>query len=991
MIDMSMVQHDAYERLYGEKLDDFGADGLVLRHKKSGARICLCASENNNKLFSITFRTPPKNSTGVAHILEHSVLNGSEKYPLKDPFNELCKGSFQTYLNASTYPDMTTFPVASTNDKDFHNLVDVYMDAVLHPNIYKSDKIFRQEGWRYHLENVDDPITINGVVYSEMKGSFSDAETQLYQAMKINLLPDTPYGYCSGGDPEVIPELTYEEFLAFHTRYYHPSNAYIFLYGDMDMVAYLDYLDRDYLSQYDARPVDAELSVQKPFGIRQMEMDYPIGEQDEEENRAFIAWGSSMEAHDPLWYTAWMIVLGVTFAIPGAPIKKALVDAGICEDCDYCYEKDRQFFSYVYGKGADASKQKEFNEIIVREAERLYRDGLNHKSILGYLKSCEYDCRETRTKKAAVGMCLMDWVKDGWLYDDNDAFFYCRQLETYEKLRDLIETGYFEEVLRDIFLKHENEVHMLMKPKKGLTAEQDEKLVQKLAAYKETLSEEQLQQLVDKTRELKEYQETPDSPEVLAKIPHLQISDIRRTANAYPYETYEVEGVPVIYYEGNTNGIVYFRLNINVTDLPKEELPYLALLNSALLRMNTDKHTYQELNDEIMLHVGTMYSQCASVGVEADYHQFVGLSMHKFNALLEEAPIALEYMREMICDTDFTDKKRLLEIIREDRNGIRSSMVYNGSNIARSQCFMHLHAMDYYRYYVRDNGKYNALVEWQENFENCADDIIAHMKGVLAYCLDRKKFTIAIIGERASLSQLMPLMPGFIDGLRSKDVNDGGTDANAAYVVKPAEKLPWEGGYPIVKKNEAITYSGKVNFWGIAGNFREAGYEWTGQLSLAARIVSRNYLYQNIRIKGGAYGVGFSAQNLTGIAEGATYRDPNLGRSLEVFRGIPEYLSNLDISDEELTKAVIGMMGQQDYPTSIESDGEQAVSDYYSGIHQENRQRRRDEILSVTPEILRAQAPVFRAILDNGCYACFVGEENIKNEPDLFDTVVAMK
>ncbi len=991
MIDMNAVQHEAYERLYGEKLDDFGAEGLVLRHKKSGARICLCASDNDNKLFSISFRTPPANSTGVAHIIEHSVLNGSEKYPLKDPFNELCKGSFQTYLNASTFPDMTTFPVASTNDKDFHNLVDVYMDAVLHPNIYKSDRIFRQEGWRYHLENMDDPITINGVVYSEMKGSFSDAETRLYQAMKANLLPDTPYGYCSGGNPENIPELTYEQFLAFHTKYYHPSNSYIFLYGDMDMVAYLDYLDKDYLCHYDARPVDAVLSVQKPYGIREMEMFYPIGEQDEENNRAFIAWGSALDKHNALWYKAFSIVMYAVFSVPGAPMKKALIDAGICEDTDWYIEKDRQFTAYVYAKGGDASRQKDFNEIIVREAERLYREGLNHKTILGSLKSSEYECREIKSKKASVGMCLMDWVKDGWLYDDNEAFFYCRQIETFEELKKRLEEGYFEEVLSDIFLKHENELHILMKPKKGLTALEDEKLEKKLADYKATLSEEQLRQMIADTKALKEYQETPDTPEMLAKIPHLQISDIRREANNYPYEKYEVDGVPILFHEGDTNGIVYFRLNIDVTDMPKEELPYLALLNSLLLRMDTTKHTYQELNDEVMLHAGAMYSQCLGVAKATDYRKYTGLSIHKLNALAEEAPIALEYLREMLCETDFSDKKRLLEIIREDRNEIRSGMVYNGHNVARSECFMHLHPMDYFKYYVNGNGKYNALVEWQEHYEECADEIIAHLKGVLAFCLDKKRFMIAIIGEKKGFEQMMPLMPEFIAGFSSKGVNNSGDAANSAYEVKPAEKMPWDGGYPIGKKNVAVTYSGKVNYWGIAGNFCEAGYEWTGQLSLVARIVSRDYLYQNIRVKGGAYGCGFSAQSYTGISEGFTYRDPNLRNSLEVLRGIPEYVRNLDISEEELTKAIIGMMGAADYPSSVESDGEQSVNDYYSGVWQEKRQRRRDEILDATPEILRAQAPILQAIFDNSCYACFASEDAVKGDLDLFDEVVAIK
>ena len=982
MMDMSTVRHEAYERLYGRTLDSFGAEGLVLRHKKSGARVCLCASDNTNKVFSIAFRTPPQNDTGVAHIMEHSVLSGSEKYPLKDPFNELCKGSFQTYLNASTYPDMTSFPVASTNDKDFRNLVDVYLDAVFHPNIYHNEMIFRQEGWRYHLGKMKDPLRINGVVYSEMKGSFADAETLLYQTLRKNLFQGTPYGFCSGGDPDCIPDLSYEEFLDFHRRYYHPSNAYIFLYGDMDMVEYLDYLDRDYLGKYEARAVDAELPKHKFRGIIEKEIYYPIGAKADDRKRAYFAWASLADMKDSAWNCAVSAVLYTVIGVPGAPIRKALFDAGICEDVDYYCEKDREQFYYVIAKGADPARQKEFNEIFKREAERLYREGLNHKTILGFLKTGEYDCREGRTKKASVGMALMNRIRDFWLYDDDKAFDNCDRVGVYKKLMALLDTGYFEEVLREIFLNCDAEMYLLMKPKKGLATDNERKLAEKLAAYKETLSEQQLRQMAANTAALKVYQETPDSPETLAMIPHLKISDINREPEDFPCEKLEKCGVPVLYHEGKTYGIVYLRLAMDITDLPKEELAYVSLMNSIFLRMNTKTHTYQELSDEVMMHTGSFYSTFTTHGCLEDYHRFTGMSVHKCNALAEEMPTALELLREMLCETDFSDKKRLFEVIKEDRNYVRSNLVYDGNAVAKSQCSSHLHASEYFDYCTVGYGQYNALVEWQEHFNEQADEIIAHLNRVLAFCLDRKRFMITINSDRENLEKVMSLLPDFLAGIDA---------AKKAEAVKPADKLPWEGGYPLGKKNEAITYSGNMNFWFAAGSFKEAGFKHSGLIQLVAQIISRNYLYQNIRVKGGAYGCGISVSGSSGLISTYTYRDPNLRNSLDIIRGIPKYVENLDISEEELTKAIIGGMSESDRPKSAEAEGDTAVGLVLTDITLERRRKGRNEVLNATPEKLRAQAPIFQAMINNMSYACFVSEDMVKENTDLFDAIIPSK
>lgn len=982
MRDMGTLQHVAYERLYGERLPEFRSDALVLRHKKSGAKICLVANDDENKTFAIGFRTPPKDSTGVAHIIEHSVLCGSQKYPLKDPFVELSKGSLNTYLNALTFPDKTVYPVASCNDKDFRNLVDVYMDAVLHPNIYQNELTFRQEGWRYHLEKEDDPITLNGVVYSEMKGAFSDPDDVFFTNHDCGLLPDTPYGFVSGGDPDCIPELSYEAFLDFHRKYYHPSNSFIYLYGNADMYDYLDYLDKEYLSAYDYLAVDSEIPDQKPLGIFEKHAEYALGEDEEEAENDYIGLGIVADAVDPVRTMGTRAVLYALLNMIGAPVKQALIDSGIAKDVYVSLDLFKQETICICAKGADVSRKDEFYEILFREMERIASEGISRTALMGFLKDKEFTMRESAVEGERRGLSLGMFIMDGWLHDESAAFRYCPKLTMFKKLRAFLDTDFYEQIIREKLLSHKHELRITVTGRKGLAEEQERKLAEKLQAYKESLSKEEIAKLIADTERLRVYQETPDTPETLAKIPLLQISDIRKDAKFYPVTESEVNGVPVLHYNTDTNGIVYMSLIIDTTDLPAEELPYLGLYSSALLRMDTKRHDYATLNEEIPLHVGDLCSSIDTYSDGNDYRKFMGYEAHHVKMLYEEIPAALGYLEEMIRETDFSDKKRLREVIQEDVSGMRSGMISSGNKLAKSCCLASFQPQEYYVQQTNGLGQYEFLYDVLNHFEEKADEVIRHMNGVMAFVLEKKRMKIAVTVDDEGFAKLCEYLPGFLEKL----VPD-----QEACAPEPAKVLPWDGGYPLSGKNEAISFSGRVNYVAQAGNYKAHGFEPSGVLPVLARIISREYLYQNIRVKGGAYGASGAFTSFNGIFQVNTYRDPNLGRSYEVFKGIPEFVRNLDLSERELTKFVIGTVSVLDRPHSAKEAGAAAFNHYFLGITPEYLQKKWDEMLGVTVEKLRAQADLIEAALSKGHIACLGSESSIKKETALFDFVKTLR
>lgn len=964
---------DAYRVVEHKMIEEMQSEGIVLEHKKTKARLFLVSNDDENKVFCIGFRTPPDNDCGLPHILEHSVLCGSDKFPLKDPFVELVKGSLNTFLNAMTYPDKTVYPVASCNDKDFHNLMDVYMDAVLHPNIYKEEKIFRQEGWHYELESKDAPLIYNGVVYNEMKGAYSSPESILDSVTQKTLFPDTCYGKDSGGDPVHIPELSYEKFLDFHRTYYHPSNSYIYLYGDMDMAEKLTCLDEEYLSHYEERPVDSRIREQKAFAEPvEREFSYSITEGESEEDATYLSVNTVVgDDLDPKLYVAFQILEYTLLDAPGAPLKQALIDAGIGKDVMGGYESGilQPYFSII-AKDANKEQKGEFLAIVKGTLRKLADQGINRKSLLAGMNYFEFKYREADYGSAPKGLMYGLQCLDSWLYDGDPMTHLCYQ-ETFDFLKKEVENGYFEQLIRDYLLDNPFEAVIVVAPEKNLTAKEDEKLAKKLAAYKASLSEEELEKLVTATRELKEYQDTPSTPEILAKIPLLKREDIEKKAETFFWKEKEEGGIKVLHHNFFTSGIGYLKVLFNTEVLPQEDLPYAGLLKSILGSISTEHYSYSDLTSEIHLNSGGVDFSVTSYPDLADPERFTGAFVASIRVLYDKLDFGFTILEEILNHSVFTDEKRLGEVIQETRSRAKMKLENAGHSTAVSRATSYFSATAYYSELTGGTAYYHFLEQLEKDYANKKGEIMARLQEV-----SRKLFT------RANM-------------LVNYTADDKGYEQLPQNLKLLADKLPQGSGekhaftHPVKNVNEGLKTSAQVDYVARCGNFRDAGLEYTGALKILQIILSYDYLWLNIRVKGGAYGC-MSGFGRSGEGYLVSYRDPNLKETNDIYEGIPAYLEAFDPDERDMTKYVIGTISNLDAPLTPSVKGSRGLSAYLSGVTEEMMQTERDQILGAAKEDIRALAAQVRAVLATGSFCVVGNEEKIEANRGMFGEVSSL-
>ncbi len=961
---------DAYRVVEHKTIEEMQSEGIVLEHKKTKARLFLVSNDDENKVFCIGFRTPPDNDCGLPHILEHSVLCGSDKFPLKDPFVELVKGSLNTFLNAMTYPDKTVYPVASCNDKDFQNLMDVYMDAVLHPNIYKEEKIFRQEGWHYELESKDAPLIYNGVVYNEMKGAYSSPESILDSVTQKTLFPDTCYGKDSGGDPVHIPELSYEKFLDFHRTYYHPSNSYIYLYGNMDMAEKLAWLDEEYLSHYEERPVDSHIREQKAFAEpAEREFSYSITEGESEEDATYLSINTVVgDDLDPKLYVAFQILEYTLLDAPGAPLKQALIDAGIGKDVMGGYESGilQPYFS-VIAKDANREQKGEFLAIVKGTLRRLADQGINRKSLLAGMNYFEFKYREADYGSAPKGLMYGLQCLDSWLYDGDPMTHLCYQ-ETFDFLKKEVENGYFEQLIKDYLLDNPFEAVIVVAPEKNLTAKEDEKLAKKLADYKASLSEEELEALVTATRELKEYQDTPSTPEILARIPLLKREDIAKKAETFCWTEKEENGIKVLHHNFFTSGIGYLKVLFNTEVLPQEDLPYAGLLKSILGSISTEHYSYSDLTSEIHLNSGGVDFSVSSFANLEEPEHFTGAFVASIRVLYDKLDFGFTMLEEILNHSVFTDEKRLGEVIQETRSRAKMKLENAGHSTAVSRATSYFSATAYYNELTGGTAYYHFLEQLEKDYDSRKGEIIARLQEV-----SRKLFT------RANM-------------LINYTANDKGYEKLPETLKLLADKLPQGSGekhafiHPVRNVNEGLKTSAKVDYVARCGNFRDAGLNYTGALKILQVILSYDYLWLNIRVKGGAYGC-MSGFGRSGEGYLVSYRDPNLKETNEIYEGIPAYLEAFDPDDRDMTKYVIGTISNLDAPLTPSVKGSRGLSAYLSGVTEEMMQTERDQILGATKEDIRALAAQVRAVLATGSFCVVGNEEKIEASRSMFGEI----
>ncbi len=968
---MNLENLQAYTVISKQRIEELKSDGWLLKHNKTGARVALLSNDDENKVFYIGFRTPPKDSTGVAHIIEHTVLCGSEKYPIKDPFIELAKGSLNTFLNAMTYHDKTVYPVASCNDKDFKNLMDVYLDAVFHPNIYREEKIFRQEGWHYEMENAGDDLTINGVVYNEMKGAFSSPDDVLYREIMNSLYPHTSYAVESGGDPDVIPELTYEDFLAFHQRYYHPSNSYIYLYGDMDMEERLAYLDREYLSKYDALAVDSALATEPPFGqCVLVEKEYSIMESEPEEGNTYLSYNVSLgENLDREVSVGFQALADAVVGAPGAPVRKALLDAGIGTDISSFYEADvKQPYFSIVAKNAEGEQREAFVSIIEETLKSLSEDGVEKKALRAALNHDEFKYREADYGSYPKGLMYGLQMFETWLYDDKKPFDYLELGETYKTLKKEVDSSFYEEMIRIRLLKNTHKSVVVVRPVKGLTGKRDKALAKKLAAKKAAMTQEEIARIVEETEALAAYQEAPDREEDLKKIPLLAREDIGKKARPYCNEELHAGDTALLYHDIYTNGIGYLRFLFDLRQVPEELFPYVGLLQVMLGLVDTEKRSYSELYNEIHLQTGGIVP-AVNVYTNADDLSKYKLTFElKVKTLYENLPKAFELAGEILTESVYTDAKRLFELVAENRSGKQAQMMDAGHSLAAGQALSYLSKQAYLMDQVNGLAFYRLLEGLEKDFEGKKEELSDNMERLVRYIFRPENLMVDFTAERNGLEGLEKL----IEGLKAKLYRE--SVEGKPYVPRP------------VKKNEGLMSSAQIQYVCRAGNYADKGLSYTGALRVLKVVMSYEYLWMQVRVKGGAYGC-MCQFGKTGESYFVSYRDPNLEKTIEVYEKAADFVAGFDADERTMTQYIIGAVSALDMPLTPAAWGTYSLAGYMTGLAFEKVQKERDELLSADAETIRKLAAHIRAFMEDDCLCVVGNEDRIKAQKGLFGSV----
>lgn len=959
-----------YEQIAVCDLTDIHSKGYILHHKKTGAHISLVSNQDKNKVFYIGFRTPAVDSTGAAHIVEHTVLCGSKRFPAKDPFVELVKGSLNTFLNAITYPDKTVYPVASLNDTDFQNLMHVYLDAVFYPNIYSREEIFQQEGWHYELASKQDPITLNGVVYNEMKGAFSSPEGVLDRQILNSLCPDTSYRYESGGDPREIPKLSYEKFLAFHSRYYHPSNSYIYLYGDMDMEEKLNWLDREYLSRFEHQEIDSAILRQEPFAEPvEVKKSYSIASGEPLEDNTYLSCNFSVDTilNEKL-YIAFDVLDYTLLGAPGAPLKQALLDAGIGKDIMSSYDNSiyQPVFSIV-AKNSSLEKKAAFLETIETVLSQQVKNGLNRKSLRAALNSFEFKYREADFGQFPKGLLYGLQCLDSWLYDEEKPFTHLSPIRLISWLKEQVDTGYFEDLIETYLLKNKHKSVVIVEPERGLNAKADKELEQKLAEYKASLSPEEIQKLVKDTAHLKAYQEEPSTPEELRSIPVLTREDLTREPEPFVLEERSLCGRKVLYHDLESNGIAYVSMIFDTADVAAADIPYLGILKAVLGYVDTEGYSYSELSNEINLHTG---------GVSGDVNVYAHLKDEGYDAkfeiqskaLYDKLPKAMELMGEILSATKLSDEKRIYEILAQMKSRLQMTLSSSGHSVSATRAMSYFSPTAKYTDLTGGIAFYRLVSDLEQHYQEKKEALAQKLQELIEVIFRPENLCISLGGRQEGYEKLEQELPGFLEKLWTTPA------------ARHQELLECE------KKNEGFLGASQVQYVSRAGNFKQAGFAYTGALRVLKVILSYDYLWLNLRVKGGAYGC-MSGFGRRGDSYFSSYRDPNLGKTNEVYEGTVDYLRNFQIDERDMTKYIIGTISSMDTPLTPATQCLRSVSAYFTGLTMEDLQQERNEVLDADENSIRKLADLIDAVLKEQALCVIGNEEKLQEEKELFEKI----
>lgn len=956
-----------------DHIKEIGADAYVMQHIKSGAKLMYIDSEDDNKVFYICFRTTPNNSKGIPHILEHSTLCGSRKYNVKEPFVELAKGSLNTFLNAITWPDKTMYPVASRNEIDFRNLMDVYLDAVFYPNCLTDPQILMQEGWHYELDNKQGELTYNGVVYNEMKGALSSPEALLEDAAMEKLFPDNTYSVESGGDPNVIPTLSMKEFTEFYHRFYHPSNSYIYLYGNMDIENILAYLNNEYLSAFDKRIIDSTIKTQEPFKEKVItEHSYGIANDEDERNKSIHALYTAMTDHMTTKESlAFRILQYVLIEMDGAPLRKALLDAKLGNDIIGAYEESyKQPVWSVELIGSEKNQQEQFYKTLNKTLRNLVVEGIDKNMLHAALNRTEFISRESDYQGRPKGLYYGVRVMQLWLYDKK-PITSLRYEDDINELRADIDTGYFENLILKYLLKNTHQVLITMNAEKGLTEKKNAELANKLATYKNSLSDEQVEEIIQSTQALKQRQSSMDSEEALQSIPLLTRKDLTRSIDDTPLLEYTIDGIKNYHAQVDTNGISYVNLYFKTPEIAIEDISYMNILTRVLMSMDTEKSTYPQLIRRSNAHTGGIEFCFNTISDIENDKKYTPYFIVKGKALTTQIEELMQLIGEVISSTKYDNKNRLKEILYEEKSGWDMTAFDRG----------HILTMLRLSSYFSETGKvaeksglayYYFLSNLISHFDDEYETLVKKLRDLSAKIFTKANLcihTTGLDGEQVSLKNTLPIL---LDVLPDGEIKDF---------------TPWT--FHDAEINEAFLTSGKVQYVTKGSNFKTHGFNYTGAIPVMETILRYEYLWKKVRVLGGAYGA-FTQFTRNGNAILCSYRDPNLAETLATYTELSEYLEKFDLSEREMTKYVIGTMAAFETQLTPSMKGDRAFLNKLTGNTKEARMKIRNEIINCEPQDIRKLAPMIQSIM-NDPYICVMGgEEKIKKNKNLFHAILSM-
>lgn len=952
-------------------IDEIKSIGRVFTHIKSGAKLVSLENDDDNKTFSITFKTLPENNKGIPHIMEHSVLCGSKRFPVKEPFVEILKGSLNTYLNAATYPDKTVYPVASRNYKDFRNLMNVYLDAVFYPAIYEKPEIFMQEGWHYDIDDSSGQFDYTGIVYNEMKGAYSSPVAILLRAVDEALFKDNIYKFDSGGKPEEIVKLSRTEFIEFHRKYYNPANSIIYLYGDIKLDEELKFINDEYLNKFSKIEIKNDILPQEAFDkMAEKELEYSISSSESEENKTFFCLsfctGSTL---DEEMYFALDILESILLGISSSPLKRALIEANIGKDVFGVFDNSilQPTFSIIL-KDSNLIEKDKFKEIVFKVLEDLCKNGIDRKLIEAVINAREFEIKEADYESYPRGLEYNERILDRMLYG-GEPFENLKFEEKLKKIKASLDHNYFENIIQKYFLNNKHSALITVKPKKNLEYETNKSLVRNLKVFRDGLNKGQLEEILKQNSKLKLRNETPDKKEDLEKIPMLSIKDINPKADYFESEKINQDGVDILYTPLNTNGIAYINLYFNASVVPVDMIPYLSLLSIFIGRMNTEGYDFKDLSNEVNMNVGGMDFSLEPYSDIKKVDKYVPEFVVRTKVLKEKTHKLFEFLEEIINNTIYDDYKRLNELIEELKSRVEMSMQSRAHRVASVRLGSYYSQMYKYIDLISGIEFYKFLCKLQKNFGTEKRSISEKLKECARLVFNSNNILVGYAGDRTSLNEFLKIFNEFKDKLKKDNI------------------IKYKYDFKLEKLNEGIITSSKVQCVVKGYNFKKLHFNNNGILYVIKSIADYDYLWSNIRVKGGAYGA-FASLSGSGKITLCSYRDPNLAETLEAYDDFASYIKNFDADYREITKYILGTISGIDMPLSNASKCERTVIHYIANIDMNYIQRIRDEIINADINGIRECSALIEACMKED-YLCVIGNEQKINENlDKFQKVI---